>query len=210
MRASTANSAETTANNLAQLSAFDPLILELTDQVVLTFQASDTSDAPNTATNATTRGKACSAGQPIKINGWRLTLRGSPSTGDSFTIEGVLSNPVLVDPVRQRFSNVGAFFALPQKAMLDGMPLDGGCDALLSSISTQLPSAAWATDTTAQLAISTESARSRVACVNLDEETARLVQLQQSYQAAAKFLQIAQSTLDTLLQAVWADNEDKP
>ena len=36
--------------------------------------------------------------------------------------------------------------------------------------------------------------------VNLDEEAARLIQFQQSYQAAAKVLQIAQSLFDTLLQ----------
>ena len=37
--------------------------------------------------------------------------------------------------------------------------------------------------------------------VNLDEEAARLIQYQQSYQAAAKVLQVAQSLFDTLLQA---------
>ena len=36
--------------------------------------------------------------------------------------------------------------------------------------------------------------------VNLDEEAARLIQFQQSYQAAAKMLQVAQSLFDTLLQ----------
>jgi flagellar hook-associated protein 1 FlgK len=37
--------------------------------------------------------------------------------------------------------------------------------------------------------------------VNLDEEAARLIQFQQSYQAAAKVLQVAQSLFDTLLNA---------
>jgi flagellar hook-associated protein 1 FlgK len=36
--------------------------------------------------------------------------------------------------------------------------------------------------------------------VNLDEEAARLIQYQQSYQAAGKMLQIAQSIFETLLQ----------
>jgi flagellar hook-associated protein 1 len=44
-----------------------------------------------------------------------------------------------------------------------------------------------------------EAARSSVAGVNLDEEAARLIQYQQSYQAAAKVLQIAQSIFQTLL-----------
>ena len=38
--------------------------------------------------------------------------------------------------------------------------------------------------------------------VNLDEEAARLIQFQQAYQAAAKYMQIAQGMFDTLLQTV--------
>jgi flagellar hook-associated protein 1 FlgK len=43
--------------------------------------------------------------------------------------------------------------------------------------------------------------QSSVSGVNLDEEAARLIQFQQSYQAAAKVLQVAQSLFDTLLNA---------
>ena len=38
--------------------------------------------------------------------------------------------------------------------------------------------------------------------VNLDEEAARLIQFQQSYQAAAKLLQTAQTLFDALLSSV--------
>jgi flagellar hook-associated protein 1 FlgK len=44
-----------------------------------------------------------------------------------------------------------------------------------------------------------ESARANQAGVNLDEEAARLLQFQQAYQAAAKYLQSIQSIFDTLL-----------
>jgi flagellar hook-associated protein 1 FlgK len=44
-----------------------------------------------------------------------------------------------------------------------------------------------------------ELIRSADAGVNLDEEAARLIQYQQSYQAAAKVLQVAQAIFDTLL-----------
>jgi len=47
---------------------------------------------------------------------------------------------------------------------------------------------------------SAESARTAQAGVNLDEEAARLLQYQQSYQAAAKVLQVAQTLFDTLLK----------
>jgi flagellar hook-associated protein 1 FlgK len=45
-----------------------------------------------------------------------------------------------------------------------------------------------------------ETARANADGVNLDEEAARLIQYQQSYQAAAKILQVAQAVFDTLLQ----------
>jgi flagellar hook-associated protein 1 FlgK len=41
--------------------------------------------------------------------------------------------------------------------------------------------------------------RSGATGVNLDEEAARLIQFQQSYQAASKVLQVAQSMFETLL-----------
>ena len=50
-----------------------------------------------------------------------------------------------------------------------------------------------------QIATTTENARAEVSGVNLDEEAARLLQFQQSYQAAAKFLQVAQSAFDTMI-----------
>jgi flagellar hook-associated protein 1 FlgK len=45
-----------------------------------------------------------------------------------------------------------------------------------------------------------EGRRAARSGVNLDEEAARLIQYQQSYQAAAKVLQVAQAVFDTLLQ----------
>jgi len=50
------------------------------------------------------------------------------------------------------------------------------------------------------VAAQAEQTRSGQDGVNLDEEAARLIQYQQSYQAAAKVLQVAQSLFDTLLQ----------
>jgi len=196
MRASTAKNADTTANNMAQLSAFDPLMFELIDQVVLTFQASDTGNSPDTGTSDISKSNAYPAEQPIEFNGWRLTLRGGPSTGDSFTIEGVLSSPLLLDPVRQKRGNNGPILALRERATLDGVPLTDGCLTLFSPVG-------------AKLVTNTEPACSVVASANQDKEAARLLLRQQSYQIAAHFLQIAQSSLDTLLQAVWADNEEK-
>jgi flagellar hook-associated protein 1 FlgK len=56
-------------------------------------------------------------------------------------------------------------------------------------------------DISGAVADQAEQSRSSQAGVNLDEEAARLIQYQQSYQAAAKVLQVAQAVFDTLLQA---------
>jgi flagellar hook-associated protein 1 FlgK len=52
------------------------------------------------------------------------------------------------------------------------------------------------------MARAAETERASGAGVNLDEEAARLLQFQQSYQAGAKVLQAAQSVFDSLLQVI--------
>ena len=56
----------------------------------------------------------------------------------------------------------------------------------------------------ASAAADAKAAQRETTGVNLDEEAARLIQFQQSYQAAAKMLQVAQSVFDTLLQTAGA------
>lgn len=136
-------------------------------------------------------------GQRIEFNGWSLSLRGSPTAGDSFTISAA---PPGSTP--QNAGNASAVLALREQPTFEGVPLADGYTSLFSSLGTRVQSAQFAASFTAQVATSTENARAGVSGVNLDEEAARLLQFQQSYQAAAKFLQIAQSTFDTLLQTV--------
>jgi flagellar hook-associated protein 1 FlgK len=61
-------------------------------------------------------------------------------------------------------------------------------------------SAGLAADQSAAVASDAKTAVAEKSGVNLDEEAARLIQFQQSYQAAARILQVAQSVFDTLLQ----------
>jgi flagellar hook-associated protein 1 len=56
-----------------------------------------------------------------------------------------------------------------------------------------------ASDISAALASTAEDVRANKTGVNLDEEAAHLIQYQQSYQAAAKILQVAQSVFDILI-----------
>jgi flagellar hook-associated protein 1 FlgK len=185
------------ANNAGGMSieglyAVSPSVYPIAE-VTLTFQAdgSFTSSADPSTVYTYTPGKA------IEINGWSLTLRGSPAAGDSFTIGAALpgSTP-------QNGGNAKAVLALRDQATFDGVSMADGYSSLLSVLGTQVQGAKFATGYSSQVADSAENARAAVAGVNLDEEAARLLQFQQSYQAAAKFLQVAQSTFDTLLQTV--------
>jgi flagellar hook-associated protein 1 FlgK len=136
-------------------------------------------------------------GKALQFNGWSLTLRGTPAAGDSFV---VTASPPGTNP--QNAGNAKAMLALRDLATFDGVPLSDGYGVLLSHLGTEVQSAKFSSEYTAQIASNTENARASVSGVNLDEEAARLLQYQQAYQASAKYLQIAQSTFDTLLQTV--------
>ena len=71
----------------------------------------------------------------------------------------------------------------------------------MSSIGVRVQSAASAAQISGAVADQAQTTLSSKTGVNLDEEAARLIQYQQSYQAAAKILQIAQTVFDTLLDA---------
>lgn len=136
-------------------------------------------------------------GQPLQFNGWSLTLRGNPSAGDSFAITAAPTTNY-----GQNGGNAGGMLALRDLATFDGVSLSNGYSAVLSDIGTRVQGAQFAASYSGQVAASNEAARAAVSGVNLDEEAARLLQYQQAYQAAAKFMQIAQGTFDTLLQTM--------
>jgi len=138
-----------------------------------------------------------SPGQPIQFNGWSLTLRGAPAAGDSFDITAA--------PTTNNTQNAGnavGMLALRDLATFDGVTLSNGYSAVLSDMGTRVQGAKFAASYSGQVADSNEAARLAVSGVNLDEEAARLLQYQQAYQAAAKYMQIAQGMFDTLLQTV--------
>jgi flagellar hook-associated protein 1 len=176
----------------------------LTDPVTITFQADGTFTATglgpgnpppdNIGPPATYN---YTAGQPLVFNGWSLTLRGSPAAGDTLDIAASATGSTL-----QNAGNAKAMLALRDLATFDGVALSDGYGSLLSHLGTSVQGAKFEASFSSQVASSTDDARAAVSGVNLDEEAARLLQFQQSYQAAAKYLQVAQSTFDTLLQTL--------
>jgi flagellar hook-associated protein 1 FlgK len=136
------------------------------------------------------------SGQPIEVDGFRLTLRGAPTVGDVFTVRP----PAAGETITQNAGNGQALLALRDAVALDGYTLSDGYIPVFSAVSSSIQSAKSAAEFSSGVAEAAESARANQAGVNLDEEAARLLQFQQAYQASAKFLQTAQSLFDTLLQ----------
>lgn len=146
-----------------------------------------------------------SAGNPIALNGFELELSGVPKNGDTVAVVPTVS-------VASNNGNALALFNLgtrpilgfattPSASVVPGQNITDAYASVLSNIGVRVQSAKSASAISGAIAEDAQTSRSNSAGVNLDEEAARLIQYQQSYQAAAKILQVAQSIFDTLLQA---------
>ena len=129
---------------------------------------------------------------------FNLSISGVPRAGDKITIARTTY------PASNN-GNAQAFLALRDKAVvtLDGASYATVTDAysqMIGNLGVAVQGGKTAASISSALAKTSEQTLSSTTGVNLDEEAARLIQYQQSYQAAAKVLQIAQSVFDTLLQ----------
>ena len=146
-----------------------------------------------------TTGLAYTAGTPIVIDGWEITLKGTPKTGDTVTVGNAL-DPQYGDNYTRNAGNATALMNLRDVKMFDESTLSDGFASAMAQVGTRTQSALFASELSATIANNLENDRTAVSGVNLDEEAAKLLQYQQAYQASAKMLQIAQSVFDTLIQ----------
>jgi flagellar hook-associated protein 1 FlgK len=167
------------------------------------------SNAPNpgdyawSLSNGTTGTGNWTAGAPISLNGFELKLSGVPRTGDTLRVVATLS-------VAANNGNALAFAGMGSTGIVATLGAMGAVanplsitDAYASAIAdvgVRVQGSKMAADISTAAAGAAETARANKSGVNLDEEAARLIQFQQSYQAAAKMLQVAQSVFDTMLQ----------
>lgn len=126
-----------------------------------------------------------------------VQISGVPRAGDSLKV-GVTQYPGANN------SNALSMLALRDKNVvsLDGVTSATVTDAysqMIGSLGVMVQGGQTSADISRTLAANSREAFSNATGVNLDEEAARLIQYQQSYQASAKVLQIAQSVFDTLL-----------
>jgi flagellar hook-associated protein 1 FlgK len=138
---------------------------------------------------------AYTSGANIALNGWQTQITGTPATGDVFTVQsnagGTGDN-----------TNATAGANLQSQGVLDGgtVSISGAVSALVTGIGSQAQQINTAQK--AQTAVNSQTAVQSTSGVNLDEEAANLVQWQQSYQAAAQVLSVANSLFTTLINSV--------
>ncbi len=205
----TVANANTGTAAVASLSAISPsLNPNLTAAITFTDDAGGYSYSLVDSTGAlpTTSGTGTwIAGQPVKLNGWSMELSGVPRSGDVIGVQKTAF------PAGNN-GNANALLALRDVPFVGQQTLAGGViqtgdtvtdayAAALAKVGVRVQSAKFSADQSASIAADAKLAQSSATGVNLDEEAARLIQFQQSYQAAARMLQVAQSLFDTLLQA---------
>jgi flagellar hook-associated protein 1 FlgK len=136
-------------------------------------------------------------GLPLEgANGFTLEVRGVPADGDVINVD-----PTPAASLASNNGNARALLALRDGLIVGGRTMADSWSQSLADMGVRVQSAQSSASISAAVASQTEQVRSSQDGVNLDEEAARLIQFQQSYQAAAKVLQVAQSLFDTLLNA---------
>ncbi|HID45551.1 MAG TPA: flagellar hook-associated protein FlgK [Chromatiaceae bacterium] len=129
--------------------------------------------------------------------GYEMRITGNPAAGDEFTV-GYNSNG---DGDNRN--------ALALGEVLTGKVMGNGSESfsdvyrgLVSEAGTATRQAELASNAHQQLLERSQNASDAISGVNLDEEAANLVKFQQSYQAAAQMIAVANELFDTLLGAV--------
>ncbi|MDD3651023.1 flagellar hook-associated protein FlgK [Immundisolibacter sp.] len=172
---------------------------DLLQAVTITFTSATTFDVTDKNGNALASGVAYdpASGATLEYNGWSVRLEGAPAAGDTFRIE---PNTGGSGDGRNAQALAGQESALA---------LEGGRASALTSYAGLLARVGSAgqqarigAEARQALVDQAQAAREAVSGVNLDEEAANLVQLQQAYQAAAQVISISASLFTSLLNAV--------
>jgi flagellar hook-associated protein 1 FlgK len=138
-----------------------------------------------------------SPGGNIAANGWQLQISGAPAVGDSFTVQ---SNAGGTGDNR----NAVASGNLQSKGVLNNgtVSVTGALSALITGLGSQAQQINTSQAAQAAVNLQAQNTAQSTTGVNLDEEAAKLLQWQQSYQAAAQVLAIGKSLFTTLIDSV--------
>ncbi len=172
---------------------------DILNPVTITFTSATTFDVSGSGVGLPAVGVVYDpvAGATLSYNGWSVRLSGAPASGDVFRVE-----PNVGGAGDGR--NAEALARLESSRVLEGgraSPLNSYA-GLLARVGSAGQQAQIGADARAALVEHARTAREAVSGVNLDEEAANLVQLQQAYQAAAQVIAISENLFAALLNAI--------
>ncbi len=140
---------------------------------------------------------AYTSGDNIDFNGWRVQINGTPAAGDTFQ---VASNAGGVGDNRNALKLVD--LQSKQTLVNGASSVQDMHGEMVAEVGTRGSNARATLQAQTALLEHATQARDGVSGVNLDEEAANLMKYQQSYEAAAKVIQIGDSIIQTLLDAI--------
>ncbi len=160
-------------------------------------------------------------GGPFFADGMQINIAGGAAAGDRFLVRPtrsggagmstLISNPREIaaaapaaGPAPGDNSNALALANLQTTQTMENSTtsFQGAYAQLVGELGTQTRSAQINADAQAALLAQAQESRDAVSGVNLDEEAANLLHFQQAYQAVAQVISVADSTFQTLLDAV--------
>ena len=185
----------TGAISSAAVSPPDP---DLRDPVTITFNTPPTTfNVAGVTTGSPVVTVPYVSGQAISFNGWTIKVTGAPAAGDVFTV-GANTNGVSDN------RNALLLAQLQTKSTLDNgtATYQDAYSQLVANIGSQTHQADITRDAQEVLKNQAIASRDSLSGVNLDEEAADLVRLQQAYQAAAQVIAVSDTLFQALLSAV--------
>src|SRR3569623_2058395 len=195
-KVTSADSANTGAAAIGQVTASPPAP-HLRDAVSIVFTSPTTYNVVGATTGSPLTNVPYTSGSTISYNGWNVAISGTPVTGDTFTVgnnaNGVGDN-----------RNALQLSGLQQKLTLAGgtATFQDAYGQIVADVGSKTQQSNIARDARNALLKQSVEARDSVSGVNLDEEAANLIKMQQAYQAAAHVITMANTLFLSILDAV--------
>ncbi|MCD7100253.1 flagellar hook-associated protein FlgK [Stenotrophomonas sp. MMGLT7] len=194
--AATAVKASATLSNIGTGAISDVQVTDASDPALLASASIEFIDA----TQYTIDGEGpypYSAGQTISANGWSFTLDGAPAAGDSFSVgpTGAGSSDNGNAKLLAAVENLKAFNG-------GTVTLSGAVSGLTTAVGSAARAADYASEAQKIINDQAQATRDSISGVNLDEEAADMLRLQQAYQAASQLISTADTMFQTILSAV--------
>ncbi|MEM7432321.1 MAG: flagellar hook-associated protein FlgK [Pseudomonadota bacterium] len=182
--------------NIGDATISTPITVDADDPGLLTSAVIEFTSATTYTINGGATVYTYTDGDPILINGNEVTINGSPTAGDQFTIEANLGasgdngNGLLLANLQS--------LGLLENGAISINESYGQLIAGVGATAYQIQEGFEAQDVVFRNA---EDAVLSKSAVNLDEEAANLVRFQQAYQASAQVVNVTKQLFDSLLAA---------